>query len=341
MSDASSNFFPPATPQGFARPTLHCESMLPSMQTNNRVQQLSLKYDYYGLWNPTATFLVETGLERPGVVFPQPKLFLYPESVLAQVKKTTSRLAEPDTESEASRSPRVYRPRTNPISGPTPQVPAPAVDRASGDGDDELLEKLDWIDAAIEKSAWIPEDSRRGDVVCNLKEAFPRQEIQAEITIFMLWEGKPLPSSKLTPDKYRSAFYKEVYKGIHALIIQATYLLTSSLYRHQDKVFGVVMVGDFWTWNVISRVEGCEHEENLQDYNDDNVPIKLDYHWSPMALWGSVYSNAESKRMMKLVNQEFPPYTSVATPSTPSTDEASQFSSASTPAIPVETASGI
>ncbi|KAL1747164.1 hypothetical protein HDZ31DRAFT_32436 [Schizophyllum fasciatum] len=62
--------------------------MIPIMQAFANKNRFHTEHEDYGLWSPILSSMIEKHMARPGVVVPQPKLWLLPDNARAQLKRS-------------------------------------------------------------------------------------------------------------------------------------------------------------------------------------------------------------------------------------------------------------
>ncbi|KAL1732196.1 hypothetical protein EV714DRAFT_207341 [Schizophyllum commune] len=164
----------------------------------------------------------------------------------------------------------------------------------------------DWLASDIVSAGWWDSDQPFAQV-CNHKSAFKKLRYLVQLAVAMIWEGKRSASRKLDEDAYRKKTYSRFYKGMRCVMIQALFVLTGGAWN-QKKVVCVVMVSDFWSWNMFERIEEREVKENWQDYTTETAPIRSCFQWSPPVQWGSPESDEAVILMMNEVNLIFPAF---------------------------------
>ncbi|KAL1744527.1 hypothetical protein HDZ31DRAFT_64046 [Schizophyllum fasciatum] len=217
----------------------------------------------------------------------------------------------------------------------------------SSDGS-EPLEPLDWVDEMISKNTW--KKDRRRDEVCNVSAAFRAFRDFGKLVVAILGEGKHAASRQGDHPDYHDATFDNFHEAMRALISQATYLLTSDTWSHQDSVVVLAMVGDYWSWGSFRRIQDRENNPKLhwEEYTTSNAPIEQVEPWTEPVQWGTPASSEALQEMMACVNRLFPRSTTTsvtkpaaaASQATPDVDATPVGTTAPcVPTAPVHTAS--
>ncbi|KAL1745513.1 hypothetical protein HDZ31DRAFT_63087 [Schizophyllum fasciatum] len=193
--------------------------------------------------------------------------------------------------------------RTRPPPRPRSASPASASDQVSN-GEDVKTEFVDWMDEAIDKAGF--DEKSPSDEPCNMKAAFLQFTSSAEFYIPILCENKQTPSRRLVPQPFNAKSRVRVRAGMRSLMVQVAYLLTSEAWVHQDRVIGMVTLGDQFCWNEFERIQDRKPMENWKDYTFETRPFNTCRAWSNLVQWGTPAAEEAIQIMMARVNAIFP-----------------------------------
>ncbi|KAL1745500.1 hypothetical protein HDZ31DRAFT_63076 [Schizophyllum fasciatum] len=224
--------------------------------------------------------------------------------------------------------------RTRPSPPPISATPAITSDQDT-DNQGADLEYPDWMDEMIDKAGF--DAKSPSDEPCNMKAAFQELANMAKFkelasmtgfNVAILCESKQTASRGLGPRSYNKKSRFQVRAGMRSLLVQVAYLLTSEAWKHQDRVIGMVTLGDQFCWNEFERIRDRKPMENWTDYTFETRPFNTCRAWSNLVQWGTPAAEEAIQIMMARVNAIFP---ATMPPAPPPASESSQDDSSSSP----------